>query len=105
MTLTATEIEVRLQEIDEDLAARGPAYAAAAEAWYRILRDREHKHAIEFMKASGTPTERKEKAKRETALIGLHEEAVYEGLKAAVRVLETRATIGMSLLRSARSAP
>ena len=44
MTLTPAQIEQRLQDIDEDLAKRANAYGAAAEAWYRALRNREHLH-------------------------------------------------------------
>jgi hypothetical protein len=101
MTLTPAQIEQRLQELEQDLAARQNLYEAAAEKWYRVLRDREHRHAVEFMKAEGQITERKEKAKQETALIGMVEEAEYEGLKAAIRVMEQRAMIGMALLKSA----
>lgn len=101
MTLTPAQIEQRLQELEQDLAARQNLYEQAAEKWYRVLRDREHRHAVEFMKATGQITERKEKAKQETALIGMVEEAEYEGLKAAIRVMEQRAMIGMALLKSA----
>jgi hypothetical protein len=101
MTLTPAQIEQRLQELDEDLAKRQNLYESAAEKWYRVLREREHKHAVEFMKAEGQVTERKEKAREQTALIGMVEEAEYEGLKAAIRVMETRAMIGMALLKSA----
>lgn len=101
MTLTPAQIEERLQTIDEDLGKRQNVYEAAAEAWYRALREREHRHAVEFMSAAGNTTERREHAKRETALIGMAEEAEYESLRAVVKVLEQRAMIGMSLLRSA----
>jgi hypothetical protein len=101
VTLTPAQIEQRLEELERDLAARQNLYEAAAENWYRVLRTREHKHAVEFMKAEGQITERKEKAKQETALIGMVEEAEYEGLKAAIRVMEQRAMIGMALLKSA----
>jgi hypothetical protein len=40
------------------------------------------------------------KAEVATAHIGVEDEARWEGLKAVVRVLDTRAAIGMSLLRS-----
>ena len=101
MTLTPAQIEQRLEDIESDLALRQPLYEQAAERWYRVLRDREYKHAVEFMKADGNTTERREKAKQETALIGLDEEATYQGLKAAISVMEARAMVGMSLLRSA----
>jgi hypothetical protein len=101
MSLTPAQIEERLQDIERDLAIRGPAYESAAERWYRVLREREHKHAIAFIGGEGNTTERREHAKRETALIGMVEEAEYEGLRAAIKVMETRAMIGMALLKSA----
>lgn len=99
--LTPAQIQERLQQIEEDLGHRQNAYASAAENWYRILRTREHEHAVEFMKAEGQVTERKQQAAERTALIGMAEEAEYEGLKAAIRVMEARATIGMALLKAA----
>jgi hypothetical protein len=102
MTLTPAQIEERLQELEHDLGLRQNAYANAAEKWHRALREREHKHAIEFMRAGGkTVTERKEQARELTALMGITEEAEYEGLKAAIRVMELRSMIGMALLKSA----
>lgn len=100
--LTPAQIQMRLQDLDEDLASRQNAYERAAEAWYRILREREYQHAMEFMRAQGaTVTERREAAREITSLIGVNEEAVYEGLRAAIKVLDTRAMIGMALLKSA----
>lgn len=100
--LTPAQIEERLQGIEEDLAVRGNAYAKAAELWYRILRQREYQHAVEFMRAGGdSVTERKQHAAEQTALIGVTEEATWEGLRAAIKVLEARSMILMSLLRSA----
>lgn len=99
--LTPAQIEERLQELEQDLAVRQNAYESAAEKWYRKLREREYQHAVEFMRAAGaTVTERKEQARELTALLGITEESEYEGLKAAIRVMETRATIGMALLKS-----
>lgn len=102
MTLEPAEIEQRLQDLERDLGDRQNAYASAAEKSSRVCRKREHQHAVEFMKASGgTVTERKEQAREQTSLIGIHEEAEYEGLRAAIKVMETRSMILMSLLRSA----
>lgn len=101
MSLTPAQIEQRLQELEQDLGNRQNLYAEAAEKWHRILRDREHRHAVEFMRAEGSVTERRERARQETALIGMAEEAEYEGLRAAIKVMETRAMIGMALLKSA----
>lgn len=100
--LTPAQIQLRLQEIEEDLGLRQNAYANASEKWHRALREREHRHAVEFMRAEGkTVTERKEQARELTSLLGITEEAEYEGLKAAIRVMEVRATIGMALLKAA----
>lgn len=90
----------RLLAIEEDLAIRQGALEAAALAWYRLKRDREHAWALEYMRAEGPAHTRKAQADLLTALIGKNEEAEYEALKAVVRTLETRASIGQSLLRS-----
>lgn len=89
-----------LMEIDQDLAKRQNEYEAAAEAWFRMKRDREYKHSIAFMEAQGAMPMRKAAAEKATALIGLDAEARYEALKAVVRVLETRATICQSILKA-----
>lgn len=99
--LTPAQIQERLEQIEQDLGARQNLYEQAAERWYRVLRDREHQHAVAFMSAEGNTTERREHAKRETALIGMVEEAEFNGLKAAISVMESRAMIGMALLKSA----
>lgn len=102
MSLTPAQIEQRLQELEEDLAERQNAYADASEKWHRLAREREYQHAVEFMRAEGaTVTERKETARQLTTRIGIAEEGEYEGLKAAIRVMELRAMIGMALLKSA----
>lgn len=102
--LTLAQIEARLEEIERDLGDRQNAYENAAENWFRKLREREYRFAVEFMRASGeTVTERREQARELTALLGLTEEAEYEGLKAAIRVMEQRAIIGMALLKSANA--
>lgn len=90
----------RLEAIENDLAARQNAYEAAAFAWYRAKRDKEHKRAVAFMKAEGTVAERQAQADIETARVGMQEEAEYEATKAVMRTLETRASIGQSILRS-----
>lgn len=105
MSITPAQIEERLHEIDGDLASRQNAYESAAERSHRAVRNREHQHALEFMRATGlTVTERREKARELTSLIGIEEEAEYEGLRAAIKVMETRANIGMALLKSANAA-
>lgn len=73
--------------------------AAALDHW-RSRRDKERSRAEAFLEAEGTVATRSAKADRLTALMGMEEEARWEGLKAVMRTLDTRAAIGMSLLRS-----
>lgn len=96
----------KLEEIEHDLAVRQNALESAAMAWYRAKRDRERKRAIAFLSAEGTVAVRQAVADRDTALEGVQAEAEYEALRAVVRTLETRASIGQSILRAqARTAP
>lgn len=90
----------RLDEIERDLAHRQNALEAAGEAWFRAKRDKEKARAVAFLSASGTVAERQAIADQQTALDGRNEEAEWEALRAVVRVLETRASIGQSILRS-----
>jgi hypothetical protein len=94
------QVIARLEEIEQDLAKRQNLTEDAAKSWFRAKRDKEHRRAVEFLKASGTVAERNALADQETALDGKNEEAEWEALKAVVRVLETRASIGQSILRS-----
>ncbi len=90
----------RLEEIENDLANRQNVLESAASQWFVAKRDREHKRAVEFLKAEGSVAERNAIADRVTAREGAQQEAEYEALKAVVRTLDTRASIGMSLLRA-----
>jgi hypothetical protein len=93
-------VMARLAAIENDLAQRQNIYEQAARAWFIAKRDREKEYAIEYMRAEGPVEQRKSQAIRATSHIGVTEEAEYEALKAVVRVLETRASIGQSILRS-----
>ena len=99
---TPQQVQERLEAIEHDLAVRQNAYEAAALAWFRAKRDKEHRWARAYMEATGPAHERKAQADLAVALVGVTEEAEYEAMKAVIRTLETRATIGQSLLRSAR---
>jgi hypothetical protein len=99
LTQAAAVLE-RLEAIEHDLANRQNALESAAMNWYRAKRDKEKARAIAFLGATGTVAERSAIADSLTALDGRDEEAEYEALKAVVRVLETRASIGQSILRS-----
>lgn len=90
----------RLSEIENDLCVRQNVLEAAGLAWFRAKRDREHARAVAFLGAEGTVAERNAIADRETSLNGRNEEAEWESLRAVVRVLDTRATIGMAILKA-----
>jgi hypothetical protein len=90
----------KLQGIERDLELRQNTLESAALNWYRAKRDLEHARAVAFLSAQGTVAERQALASKETAMLGKEAEAEYESLRAVVRTLETRATIGMALLKS-----
>ena len=101
MSLSAPHlVQAKLEAIEADLAERQNELELAALAWYRLKRDQEEAKATAFIHATGTVAERQAIAATATAHIGKEEEAMFEALKAVCRVLETRASIGMSLLRS-----
>jgi hypothetical protein len=106
-TLTAPgAIHDRLCEIENEMALKQNEYEAAALAHYRQRREKEKSWAEEFMSCAfegdrkRTVSEREAMADRQTALIGVEEEAQWEALRAVMRTLEARATIGQSLLRA-----
>lgn len=90
----------RLEQIEADLAERQNFFEDAAMEWFKAKRDKERARADAFLRAVGTVAERNAEADRETALMGVEAEAQYEAMKAVTRVLETRASIGQSILRS-----
>lgn len=101
MTLsTPQQVQERLEAIESDLAIRQNTFEAAAFAWFKAKRDREKRWAQAYLSAEGPAHERKANADLAVAMVGALEEAEYEAVKAVVRTLETRATIGQSLLRS-----
>ena len=93
-------VMARLEAIEQDLAARQAALEAAARAWFTAKRQREHDRAVAFLAADGTVAERSALADRATALDGREAEAEWEALRAVVRVLDTRASIGQSILKA-----
>lgn len=94
------EVQERLNSIDTDLATRQNELETAAFLWFRQKREREKQRAEAFLKASGTVAERNAIAEKQTAEVGSDSEAAYEAQRAVVRVLDTRAAIGMSILRA-----
>jgi hypothetical protein len=93
-------VQARLEEIEREMAERQNALEAAALDHWRSKRDKEKARAEEFLSATGTVAERNAKADLSTAEMGMEHEARWEGLKAVMRTLDTRAAIGMSLLRA-----
>jgi SNF2 family DNA or RNA helicase len=108
MPVSYFAIQERLGEIEEDLGTRQNEYEQAAEDFHKLTKDFELRMARAGLTAKGdTATEKKWRAldsiaaAEDTLYSDLKEaEGKYKGLQAAVKVLETRATIGMSLLKS-----
>ena len=90
----------RLDEIEGDLADRQNTLEEVAFQHFKLKRDKERQRAWEFLNAHGTVAERSATADHQTALIGVEAEAKYEALRAVVRVLETRASIAQSILKT-----
>ena len=97
----------RLESIEHDLANRQNTFAEAAGQRARLVRDVEYALAVEYAKAEGNTTDRRMIAQ---ATVGGSQdyrdltaaEAVYDAAKAAVGVLQTRATISQTLLKTMR---
>lgn len=101
MTLSSpAEVMERLAAIENDLASRQNDFECAALAHFRARRDREESWARSFVEAEGSVAQRKAISDMEHAQHGAVEEATYEAQKAVVRVLETRASIGMAVLKA-----
>lgn len=97
---TPAQVIERLQAIDDDLAERMPRLEESAQAHYLAKREREKQRAEAYLGHEGGVTERRAIADQLTATVGNTAEAEYESVKAAVKVLEARATIGQSLLKA-----
>jgi hypothetical protein len=91
---------LRLTDIETELAERQNDLEAAAFAWFTAKREREQTEAMEFMRAEGSVEARRQQAKRISAAIGAEEEASWEGKRAVIRVLETRAMVGTAILKA-----
>lgn len=92
----------RLEEIEADLALKQNELEDAAMAMARAKRDHEREYAMAFVATEGTQEERKAKARLALKQDAHYAEALgrWEGIKAVVRTLETRASIGQSVLRA-----
>lgn len=100
-------VMARLAEIENDLAGRVNDYEAAAGERARLIRDWEKRLAISTAQAKGGDAN----ARKQAALVmAASQDDLYDRLKVAegayaachavVRVLETRATIGMAILKT-----
>ena len=99
---TPQQVMARLESIEHDLAIRQNALENAAREWFTAKREIERERARALLSSEASSVTEK-KAQAEIAAGG-HEgiefEAEYEALKSVVRVLETRATVCMALLKS-----
>lgn len=107
MSFSAGHVMGRLDGIDKDLETRQPEFEKAASDYYHAKREFEKAQAEEYVKAEGKNQE--ERRSKALIQVAYHREewtqlkvaeANYEAHKAANRTLETRAQIGMSLLKS-----
>lgn len=103
--MTHDEIVTRLERIEADLADRQAHGEKSAEDYHRAKRDWEEAHARTYMATGGPPTERKQATLLALCTGDAYKrlivaEAAYEGWRAAMRTLEARSMIGMSLLRA-----
>lgn len=100
-------VMARLAAIENDLATRQNPYEQAASDRARLTRDWEKRIASHRITAKGNDSDARRAAALGAAIAqdDLYErlmdaEARFESLKVVTRLLETRATIGMSILRS-----
>jgi hypothetical protein len=99
-------VQERLAEIENEMALKQNEYELAALAHWHKRREKEKAWAEEFMACAfdgdrkRTVSEREAMADRVTALIGVNEEARWESMRAVMRTLEARSTIGASLLKA-----
>lgn len=108
MSFTYEQIVGRLESIEIDLADRQAEFEQAARGYFRAKRDWEAELAAAFVESEG----RNQEERRARALLSrmaseeykdlIVAEAAYEGTRAVVRTLDTRASVLQSLLRAAR---
>ena len=97
---TPAQVQTRLEEIDGQLALAANGMEEAAFAWFRKRAEREVAKAEAYAKADGPATERKIKAEAAAAVVGVDEEARWEARKLVSRLLESRANVGMAILKA-----
>lgn len=99
----------RLEELEQDLGSRQNELETAARDKARLIRDWEKRLAIARLAAKGSDAESRKAQALITAIESdggeLYEqltdaESRYEALKAVTRVIETRLSVGQSILRA-----
>lgn len=100
-------VMARLAAIEQDLAERQNEYETAADERARLVRDWEKRLALHHVKAKGSSADSR---KAQALVSAIEQDDLYERLQDAegrfeahrtvYRVLETRATIGQSILRA-----
>lgn len=105
--MNPVDIMDRLEAIERDLARRQNEYEQAAGDRARHVRDWDKRLAIHGRTAKGTSADVRKAVALSNAIEAddLYErltdaEARFEALRVVMRTLETRATIGQSLLRA-----
>lgn len=91
-----------LASIENDLATRQNGYEAAANAWFAARREQGRDYAIALLRAAG-PSVTEKKAEADLAAYateGAEFEAEFEAIRSVLKVLESRATICMSILKA-----
>ena len=91
-----------LQAIEHDLAQRQNVFESAARDWFNAQRAVKLAYARALLQSTRASITEK-KADADIAALtttGVEHEAVYEALKAAIRVLEQRSMICMAVLKS-----
>lgn len=107
MSMEPAAIMARLDEIERDLGSRQNDLEKAAGDRARLIRDWEKRLAISSAVAQGRDAKAREKAalvlaaEQDDLYDRLTEaEGAFAALQAVVRVMDTRSTIGMALLKS-----
>lgn len=95
-------IHGKLLEIERDLASRQNGFEQAAHQWYQAQREikKAYARALLGSTASSVTAQKAEAELAAQVVDGAEHEALYEAMKAVIRVLEQRSMILMSLLRS-----
>jgi hypothetical protein len=95
-------VMARLEEIEEDLAIRQNALESAASAWFKVQHEQKKAYAMTLLSSTkDSVTEKKAAADLAAhAVEGSEHEPEYLAIKAVLGMLETRATICMSVLKS-----